>query len=125
MKTIAISANGRDLDACVEPRFGRTRFFILVDPATQEWELVDNLANLSSLQNVGILTAKNLTKSRVVETVLTGTCGPKAFKELQEAGVKVFLNAGGTVRYALNKFRLGELTESSEPNIPIYQGQFG
>ncbi|MFZ5451968.1 MAG: NifB/NifX family molybdenum-iron cluster-binding protein [Thermodesulfobacteriota bacterium] len=124
MKTVAISACGKDLDSCVEPRFGRTRFFILVDPATQEWELLDNLTNLSSLQNVGVLTAQKLTKSGMVETVLTGSCGPKAFKELQGAGVKVFLNAGGTVRYALSKLRRGELEESSEPNVPIYQGQF-
>ena len=124
MKTVAISASGKDLDACVEPRFGRTRFFILVDPATQEWELVDNLANLSSLEDVGIMTAQNLTQRGSVETVLTGNCGPKAFKELQEAGVKVFLNAGGTVRYVLHKFSLGELEESSGPNVPLFKGQF-
>ena len=124
MKTIAISACGRDLDACVEPRFGRTRFFVLVDPNTEDWESFDNMANISSLQDVGILTAKNLTKNQAVKTVLTGHCGPKAFKELKEAGVKVFLNAGGTVRFALNKLLQGELQESAEPNVPIYQGQF-
>lgn len=123
MKTIAISANGRDLDACVEPRFGRARFFLLVDPATQEWELVDNLANLHSLRDVGVATARNLTKGRRVETLLTGNCGPKAFAELKEAGVKVFLNAGGSVRYALNKLHQGKLQESSGPNVPIYRGE--
>ncbi|MDD5642226.1 MAG: NifB/NifX family molybdenum-iron cluster-binding protein [Syntrophales bacterium] len=122
MKTVAISASGKDLDACVEPRFGRTRFFILVDPATEDWEPVDNLANLSSLQDVGIFTAKNLTKNRVVETVVTGHCGPKAFKELKEAGVKVFLNARGSLRQVLNKLRLGELKESSGPNVPVFGG---
>ncbi len=122
MKTVAISANGKDLDARVEPRFGRARFFVLVDPDTQEWEPFDNLANLSSLQDVGILTAKNLTKSRVVETVLTGNCGPKAFKELKGAGIKVFLNARGSVREVLNKLRLGELKEASEPNVPAFGG---
>jgi len=122
MKTVAISASGKDLDACVEPRFGRTRFFIVMDPATEDWEAFDNLANLSSSQDVGILTAKNLTKNRVVQTVVTGHCGPKAFEELKEAGVKVFLNARGTVRHALNKLRLGELKEASGPNVPIFGG---
>jgi predicted Fe-Mo cluster-binding NifX family protein len=123
MKTVAISANGKDIDAGVEPLFGRARFFILVDPVTQDWEPVDNLANLSSLQNVGILTAKNLTKSRVVQTVVTGSCGPKAFEELKGAGVKVFLNAQGTVRQALNKLSLGELEEASGSNVPVFGGQ--
>ena len=122
MKTVAISASGKDLDACVEPRFGRTRFFILVDPVTQEWEPIDNLANLSSLQDVGVLAAKTLTKNRVVQTVLTGNCGSKAFKELQGAGVKVFLNAQGTVRHVLHKLRLGELEEASGPNVPVCGG---
>jgi predicted Fe-Mo cluster-binding NifX family protein len=123
MKTVAISANGKDIDAGVEPLFGRARFFILVDPVTQDWEPVDNLPNLSSLRNVGILTAKNLTKSRVVQTVVTGSCGPKAFEELKGAGVKVFLNAQGTVRQALNKLRLGELEEASGSNVPVFGGQ--
>lgn len=122
MKTVAISASGNDLDACVEPRFGRTRFFILVDPATEDWEPVDNIPNLSSLLDVGILTAKTLTKNRMVETVVTGHCGPKAFKELKEAGVKVFLNARGSLRHVLNKLRLGELKEASGPNVPVFGG---
>jgi predicted Fe-Mo cluster-binding NifX family protein len=122
MKTVAISASGKDLDSFVEPRFGRTRFFILVDPATEDWESLDNMANLSSLMDVGILTAKNLTKNRVVETVVTGHCGPKAFKELHEAGVKVFLNARGSLRHVLNKLRLGELKEASGPNVPAFGG---
>jgi predicted Fe-Mo cluster-binding NifX family protein len=122
MKTVAISANGRDLDAGVEPRFGRARFFILVDPVTQEWEPFDNLANISSLQNVGVLTAKNLTQNRVVQAVVTGNCGPKAFDELQRAGVKVYLNAQGTVRQALNSLRLSELEQASGPNVPMFGG---
>jgi predicted Fe-Mo cluster-binding NifX family protein len=122
MKTVAISANGKDIDAGVEPRFGRARFFILVDPITQQWEPFDNLANLSSLQGVGILTAKNLTKNRVVQTVITGNCGPKAFEELKGAGVKVFLDAQGTVRQALFKWRRGELEQASGPNMPVFGG---
>jgi predicted Fe-Mo cluster-binding NifX family protein len=122
MKTVAISANGKDLEAGVEPRFGRARFFILVDPITQEWEPFDNLANIASLQSVGILTARQLT-GKLVETVVTGSCGPKAFEELKEAGVKVYLNAQGTVRQALLKWRLGELEQASGPNVEVFWGQ--
>ncbi|RJR39602.1 MAG: dinitrogenase iron-molybdenum cofactor biosynthesis protein [Deltaproteobacteria bacterium] len=123
MKTVAISASGKGLDACVEPRFGRARFFVLVDPATEDWESFDNLATLSSLTDVGILTAKNLTKNRMVETVVTGHCGPKGIDELKGAGVKVFLNARGSLRQVLNKLRLGELQEASGPNVPLFGGR--
>ena len=119
MKTVAISANGKNIDSGVEPRFGRARFFILVDPITLDWEPFDNLCNLSSLQGVGILTAKNLTRTPV-QTVLTGHCGPKAFEELRAAGVKVFLNAQGTVRQALTKWQFGELEEATGPNVKVF-----
>jgi predicted Fe-Mo cluster-binding NifX family protein len=122
MKTVAISASGKDLDARVEPRFGRARYFVLVDPDTQEWEHVDNMATLSSMQDVGALTARKLTKSRIVETVLTGNCGPKAYEELKGAGIKIYLNASGSVREVLNKLRSGELKEASGPNVPVYGG---
>jgi predicted Fe-Mo cluster-binding NifX family protein len=120
MKTVAISAIGKDLEARVEPRFGRTRFFVLADPATGDWEPYDNLANLLSLKNVGMITAQNLTKNRMVQTVITGSCGPKAFEELKGAGVKVFLNVRGSVRQALNQLHRGELEEASGPNVPMY-----
>jgi predicted Fe-Mo cluster-binding NifX family protein len=123
MKTLAISANGKDLDADVEPRFGRALFFILMDPASEEWEPMDNLANISSLLEVGVLTAKNLTQGRGVETVITGNCGPKAYAELTEAGVKVFLQARGTVRQAFTGWRRGELVQAVTPNVQVFQGQ--
>jgi len=122
MKTLAISTNGKDLDANVEPRFGRALFFILVDPTTEEWETVDNPANIQALHGVGSLTAKNLIKGRVVETVVTGHCGPQAFEELTGAGVQVFFNARGTVRQALTGWRRGELTRASTPPARTFRG---
>jgi predicted Fe-Mo cluster-binding NifX family protein len=122
MKTVAISSNGKDIDSGVEPRFGRARFFILVDPITKAWRPFENLCGLASLQGVGVRTAKTL--SRIpVQTVVTGNCGPKAFKELQAAGVKVFLNAQGTVRQALTRWQFGELEEATGPNVNVFWGQ--
>ncbi len=39
---IAISATGSDLDAEVDPRFGRCRYYIIADPETGEFEAVNN-----------------------------------------------------------------------------------
>jgi len=36
--------------------------------------------------------------------------------------VKVFLNAQGTVRQALNRLRLGELEEASSSNVQVFGG---
>ena len=118
MKDIAVSANGKHLEAKVGPLFGRSRFFILVDPTTLEWEALDNLQNLSSNQGIGLLTAKSLQQKKI-RTVLTGSCGPKAFGELQAAGIDVVLNAKGTIRQALAGYIKGELPPATKANVAV------
>jgi predicted Fe-Mo cluster-binding NifX family protein len=102
----------------VGPLFGRARFFILVDPDTLEWEALDNLRNLDTSQGVGLVTAKSLERKNI-RTVLTGSCGPKAFGELQAAGIEVVLNAQGTIRQALASFMNGELAKASKSNVAV------
>jgi predicted Fe-Mo cluster-binding NifX family protein len=116
MKSIAITATGESLDASVGPRFARERFIILVDPDTMEWEAVDNLPNLSQIQNVGIQVASFLARRRI-KTVVTGNCGAKAFQALKDAGIKVILNTKGTVRDALEKIKFGDFVPAQGPNV--------
>ena len=64
------------------------------------------------------MTANRLVRHNI-RTVLTGSCGPKAFQELQAAGIEVFLNAQGTVRQALASLKEGKLTRPPEPMCPV------
>jgi predicted Fe-Mo cluster-binding NifX family protein len=118
MKTLAVSANGKSLEAKVGSLFGRARFFIIVDPDMLEWEALDNLGNLSAAQRIGVTTANTLAR-KCIQTVLTGSCGPKAFQELQAAGIEVVLNARGKVRQAVANFKKGELRRASGPNVSV------
>jgi predicted Fe-Mo cluster-binding NifX family protein len=117
MKTIAISAATKSLDATVEQLFGRSRFFILADPDTMEWEALDNMPSLSAQEMIGPATARNLR----VDTVITGKCGPKAFEELTSAGVKVILDTKGTVREALERLKRGDFKPAVGPNVGVSQ----
>ena len=45
---IAISSTGPDLDAEVDPRFGRCECFVIVDSETKEFEVLDNQAGMKS-----------------------------------------------------------------------------
>jgi len=116
MKTIAVSAAKKSLDVPVEGLFGRSRFFILVDPDTGEWEALDNLSNLSATQLVGVATAQNLVRKNI-KTVMTGKCGARAFEALQAAGVEVILDTKGTVRQALGRLGRGEVMPATVPNV--------
>ncbi|MBU4354586.1 MAG: dinitrogenase iron-molybdenum cofactor biosynthesis protein [Proteobacteria bacterium] len=115
MKTIAISTAEKSLDAPVEVRFGRARFFILVDPGTMEWEALENLPSLSANQMVGVRTAERLVRKNI-QTIMTGKCGSKAFAELKLAGVQVILDTKGTVRQALDSLIRGEVSPATGPN---------
>lgn len=112
---IAVSAKGRTLDAEVDPRFGRASVFLVVDTETGEFEVVENAQNLEAAQGAGIQAARTVAEHGA-EAVISGHCGPKAFRTLIAAGIKVAVGASGTVSEALERFASGELapTESAD-----------
>ena len=115
MKILATSS-GKTLDSAIDPRFGRAAFFLLVDTATGEVQVHDNVQNLQAPQGAGIQSAQ--TASRLgAEIVLTGHCGPKAFHILRTAGIKVVVGARGTVNEALESLRKGEIQPSERPDV--------
>ena len=117
---IAISSTGYDLDAEVDPRFGRCQHFIIVDPDNMEFETVDN-GGAQAGGGAGIATAQMIT-GKGVEAVLTGNCGPNAFQVLSAAGIKVATGVSGKVQDAIDNYKAGILQPTSQPNVP---GHFG
>jgi len=115
MGKIVVSASGQTLEAKVEPRFGRTPYFVLVDPETLEYEAVANRQNLEATQGAGIQAA-SLVAHYQPAALLTGYCGPKAYHVLLAAGISVFLQVSGSVREAVEQYRQGNLTVSRGPN---------
>ena len=98
---ICITAQGKDLEAEVDPNFGRARYFLIFDPQKQEFEAVEN-PNIEAAQGAGIQTAQ-LISSHGVGTVLTGSCGPNAQRALNSSGIKVITGIEGKVKDVLVK----------------------
>lgn len=114
---IAVTSNGKDLSADVDPRFGRAANFIIVDPDSMEYKAVENTQNMSLPQGAGIQAGKTIVENHV-DVVLTGNCGPKAFKVLEAAGVKVVVNVSGTVEEVVKQFKNGEIGNYAKtPNV--------
>ena len=113
---IAISSQGKELNANLDPRFGRAAYFIIVDPETMAFEVVENSQNLNLPQGAGIQAGKTIADNNV-DVLITGHCGPKAFKVLKGAGVKIVSGAGGTVADAIAQFNSGELETSTEADV--------
>lgn len=117
---IAISSSGPDLDAQVDPRFGRCQYFIFVDPETLEFEAVAN-TNIGASGGAGISSAQTVA-SKGVEAVLTGNCGPNAYQTLSAAGIRVITNVSGTVRSAAELYKKGQWQAATEPTVTAHYG---
>jgi len=120
---IAVTATGKSLDAKIDPRFGRCPYFLVVDTDTMEFETIDN-QNLSLGGGAGIQSAKQVVE-KGVQFVLTGNCGPNAYRTLSAAGISVIVGCSGVVREVVEQFKAGKLNASSGPNVASHFGMAG
>lgn len=113
---IAVTSTGTDLDAQVDPRFGRAAYILVVDSETFDFEVFDNKENVNALKGAGIQAAKMVSDKRA-EVLLTGFCGPNAFKTLKAARIGVANNAEGSVKSAVLSYLDGKLPLSDKANV--------
>lgn len=113
---VMVTAQGDGLDSPVDPRFGRARYFLLINTETGEFTAHDNLQNLNAPQGAGIQAAQAVARLGV-EAVLTGHVGPKAFAALAAAGIAVHTGASGSVREALGQLARGELRPAAKADV--------
>lgn len=100
-KRICVTSRGKGLESEVDPRFGRAKYFIFIDPETMELEVVEN-PNIEGAHGAGIQSAQFISNTNV-KAVLTGSCGPNAQRVLQAAGIKVITGVSGNIKTALSK----------------------
>ena len=113
---IAITSTGPNLEDEMDRRFGRAQMFLIVDTETGQYTAVDNKQNLEAAQGAGIQAAGTVV-DQGVEVLITGHCGPNAYKTLQAAGVKVIVGARGTNAEVVEQFKNGQLSETSGPDV--------
>lgn len=109
---IAITAQNPSPESQVDPRFGRAAWIMLYDKEKQSWESIDNSAGIDASHGAGIQAAQKVVDHKAVALV-TGAIGPKAFKSLSAAVVKIFHGATGTVENALSAYMEGQLSEAT------------
>ena len=116
---VAISSTGNDLDAAVDPRFGRASYIVIADSESGTIDsVIDNRDAQGLAHGAGINTASRVAEAGV-SLVLTGRVGPKAAAVLQAAGIKEISGVAGTVKDAL----LRSAGEESPPVTPPSQKQ--
>jgi len=113
---IAFSTSGNDLSGPLDSRFGRAPKFLIYDLETSAFEVVDNGQNLNAAQGAGIQSAETVARLGA-KAVVTGHCGPKAFRVLSAAGVKIYNTDAPTVAAALEQYRAGKLLEAKSADV--------
>ena len=117
---IAITSQGKDLNAEVDPRFGRCQTFIIYDTETETFEALEN-PNIHAGGGAGIQTAQAMAE-KGVQTVLTGNVGPNAFRTLSAAGIGIYAGVSGKVTEAVDQFQRGVLKPYSAPSVESHFG---
>jgi len=113
---LTVTSQGQQLSSPVDPRFGRAKYFIVVDTETGDFTASDNSQNLNAPQGAGIQAGKNVVDLGA-KAVVTGHVGPKAFATLQAGGVSIYTGATGTVADAVEQFKAGKLQQSNGADV--------
>lgn len=116
---VAITAKSASVDSLVDPRFGRAPFIVIADLKTGEVTSIDNSVNVNAFKGAGINAAASIHKEGV-DVLMTGYCGPKAFKVIETAGIKVVSDVVGTVAEAIQRFKTGEISYTNSANAEAH-----
>ena len=117
---VAVSSNGKDLSAQLDPRFGRCAYFLVVNPDDMSFEAFND-ESAAQGGGTGIQAAQFLA-SQGVEAVITGNCGPNAVQTLSAAGIELFRGQAGTVKEVVERFMNGHLKPTNEATVDSHFG---
>lgn len=116
---IAVTSTGPSLNSKVDPRFGRAAYVVVVDSESMDFKVLDNQENANSFKGAGIQAARMLSENGA-KVLLTGHCGPNAFKALQAARIGVANNAEGTVKEAIEAYMADKLPLATEADVEAH-----
>lgn len=113
---IVLTTSGNDTSAPLDSRFGRAPKFLVYDLDSGAFEVVDNQQNLNAAQGAGIQSAETVARLGA-KALVTGHCGPKAFRVLTAAGIRIYHTDAPTVAEAIEQYRSGKLSEAKTADV--------
>mgnify|MGYP000663207919 CR=1 FL=1 len=117
---MCVTSVGMDLNAQVDPRFGRCQYFVFVDSDTMAFEAMPNKA-IAAPGGAGIQAAQTVV-NKGANVLISGNIGPNAFQVLSTADVKIATGAYGTVKEAVEMYKGGKLNEAGASTVAAHAG---
>ncbi len=117
MNIIFTVQNNKAWDSIINSRFGRAEGFILYSEENDTLSYHSNEENTNSGHGAGIQTAQEILTKKAGVVITGGSMGPKAFKVLKSAGVKMYCQVGEIpAKEAFENFKNGKYSPLSESN---------
>jgi len=113
---IAFTTSGDTTDSPLDQRFGRAPKYLVYELDDDSFTVHDNSPNMNAAQGAGVQAAETVTRLGA-KAIVTGHCGPKAFRVLAAAGVAVYPTDAPTVAEALARYRAGRLQAASGADV--------
>lgn len=112
---VCITAVGSGLFAQIDPRFGRSQYFTIVDTETMEHKSLEN-PNVEAAGGAGPQSAQ-IMADEGVDAIITRNVGPNALATLKTAGIKIYMATTGSVREGIEAYKKGSLEEISDQRV--------
>ncbi len=93
---ICFTSLGGGIDSPIDPRFGRARYFIILDEKGNVDKVIPNEGS-ESQRGAGILAAQTIASEKV-NALVSGNVGPNAFNLLSSSGIEMFSASAGSVK---------------------------
>ena len=107
---IAFTTKGTDWDSKMDPRFGRTEYFIIYDEESKELTTINNKDSENDAHGAGPKTAQRLFEFKAKVLITGNGPGGNAATVLQKAGIDCYVGAGEmTVKEAFDAYKKGNL----------------
>lgn len=107
---IAFTAKGTDWDSQIDPRFGRTEYFLVYEEENDQFESFDNREIENEAHGAGPKTSQKLFELGANILITGNGPGGNAAAVLEKAGVETFIGAGNmTVKQAFEAYQNNQL----------------
>lgn len=116
---IALTTGGNNLEAVLDPRFGRCENFLIYDLENKDFECIDNKGKNAS-GGAGISAAQQMIDKNV-NAIITGNMGPNAFEIINKSGVKVYKGEIKKCDELIQDYNSGNMQEITEAG-PAHMG---
>ncbi|NLC77992.1 MAG: dinitrogenase iron-molybdenum cofactor biosynthesis protein [Clostridia bacterium] len=114
---VAVPAMGQGgLEADVSAHFGHCDVFVLVDIADGKIVSQQNVANVDHSEG-GCLVPVNILAQHGTDAIIAGGMGLRPRMGFENAGIKVYMGQGTTVKEAIEHYLQGNLVEMSPEGV--------